>query len=132
LSSVADDERKKKRFYQLGRQGEFPPPSLGGLSVKIEEDDDLLTQDPLGVAGQSLDNLCLGAEANYGNEIPPIPSLPDKTADQHNSASRIIGGITIAEYDGSPRRYRPRGSNETASNARWQCRTIFFLTRKES
>ena len=98
-------------------QGEFPPPSLGGLSVKIEEDEDLLTQDPLGAAGQSLDNLCLGAEANYGNEIPPLPILSDKIPDQHNPSSRIIGGITIAEYDGSPRRYRPRGSNETASNA---------------
>ena len=98
-------------------QGEFPPPSLGGLSVKIEEDEDLLTQDPLGAAGQSLDNLCLGAEANYGNEIPPLPVLSDKIPDQHNPSSRIIGGITIAEYDGSPRRYRPRGSNETASNA---------------
>jgi hypothetical protein len=28
-------------------QGEFPPPSLGGLSVKIEEDEDLLSQDPI-------------------------------------------------------------------------------------
>ena len=99
-------------------QGEFPPPSLGGLSVKIEEDDeDLLTQDPLGGAmssvGQSLDNLCLGAEANYGTENPVAPSMHDKL-DQ--ASSRVIGGITIAEYDGSPRRYRPRGSNETASN----------------
>ena len=33
------------------------------------------------------------------------------------ASTRVIGGITIAEYDGSPRRYRPRGSNETASNA---------------
>jgi hypothetical protein len=42
--------------------------------------------------------------------------LNDKS-EQSAAASRIIGGITIAEYDGSPRRYRPRGSNETASNA---------------
>lgn len=97
-------------------QGEFPPPSLGGLSVKIEEDD-LLSQDPLGTAGveQSLDNLCLGAEANY--EAPVAAAIQDKSNDQPVTSSRMIGGITIAEYDGSPRRYRPRGSNETASNA---------------
>jgi len=40
-------------------QGEFPPPNLGGLSVKIEDDEDLMTsQTPLDGAtssvGQSL------------------------------------------------------------------------------
>ena len=64
-------------------QGEFPPPSHGGLSVKIEEDEDLLSsQHPLGVdmssVGQSLDNLCLGAEANYGSESSVAPSMNEK------------------------------------------------------
>ena len=65
--------------------------------------------------GQSLDNLCLGAEANYGSENTSTFISGQEKMDQ--ASTRVIGGITIAEYDGSPRRYRPRGSNETASNA---------------
>ena len=70
-------------------QGEFPPPSLGGLSVKIEDDEDLLScQHPLGVdmssVGQSLDNLCLGAEANYGSEASVAHATNEKI-DQVNS-----------------------------------------------
>ena len=75
-------------------QGEFPPPSHGGLSVKIEEDEDLLSsQHPLGVdmssVGQSLDNLCLGAEANYGSESSVAPSMNEKIDQVKTVQNRI-------------------------------------------
>ena len=113
-------------------EGGFPPPS--GLVVRsnepvavMEKDskqqniDDLLAQ-PGSVhqsAVGSLDNLCLGEEA--AEHSPPgherSGTVASMQSDNSSNSHRVIGDITIAEYEGSPRRYRPRPSNETTSNA---------------
>ncbi|XP_040578839.1 uncharacterized protein [Lepeophtheirus salmonis] len=74
--------------------GIFSPPS--GLVVRCAEDEppptqDLLSHSPTGEI-DFVDTLYLGEEA----------SNIDK------KQSVMIGGVTIAEYEGSPRRYRPR------------------------
>ena len=69
-------------------EGEFPPPNISGLIVR--DPNDLLTSDDLPVrVNRSDDDVDGQSQASSGG-------------------SKIIGDITIAEYEGSPRRYRPR------------------------
>ena len=70
-------------------EGEFPPPNISGLVVR--DPNDLLTSDDL------------PAKPNFDQDY-------DKRSEASSSGSKIIGDIQIAEYEGSPRRYRPRAS----------------------
>ncbi len=74
--------------------GEFPPPNISGLVVR--DPNDLLTSDDLHHGGNDCD--LFDPEADRRSEA------------SSGGASKIIGDITIAEYEGSPRRYRPRPS----------------------
>ena len=56
------------------------------------------------VLSESLDNLRLGAEAQDNVSVT--------SSNQSAESSRVIGGIAIAEYEGSPRRIRPRTSDQ--------------------
>lgn len=88
-------------------EGEFPPPNISGLSVR--DPNDLLTSDDLlpkrgPGADIDVDSMVLGEEA-------------DRRSEASSGGSKIIGDITIAEYEGSPRRYRPRAASSQTSDA---------------
>ncbi len=74
-----------------------PPPMPEG---EDDEDDEELGR---GIDLDSVDNLRLGEEAGA-------------TQPQAHSVSGNLGGFTIGEYDGSPRRYRPRSSDVDKNN----------------
>ena len=76
-------------------EGEFPPPNISGLVVR--DPNDLLTSDDLPAK--------TGCSSNYSD-----PDFDERRSEASSSGSKIIGDITIAEYEGSPRRYRPRVS----------------------
>lgn len=82
--------------------GEFPPPNISGLIVR--DPNDLLTSDDLprghrnNMASDDLEGFCFGSDEG------------DRRSEASSGGSKIIGDITIAEYEGSPRRYRPRPS----------------------
>ena len=73
-------------------EGQFPPPNISGLVVR--DPNDLLTSDDLPAK-----------PSNYSD-----PDLDERRSEASSQGSKIIGDITIAEYEGSPRRYRPRVS----------------------
>ena len=98
-----------------------PPPMPQGpitATPVLTGVDDLLAQTPPMPSSEeeedaedrseSLDNLRLGAEAQDNISVT--------SSSQSESASRVIGGIHIAEYEGSPRRYRPRGGADPKSS----------------
>ena len=127
-------------------QGTMPPPSVSGLIVRPPEDtlmnNSTQILDMPTMEG-SVDNLYLGEEASA--IVPPkIKSTSDKisnpidvssskdsidqtttnTSNQCkqpmsliNGAKKPVGVVEIAQYEGSPRRYRPRISAEMVSNA---------------
>ena len=80
-------------------EGEFPPPNISGLVVR--DPNDLLTSDDLpkvrNVTSDDVDSV------SFGDEV-------DGRSEASSGGSKIIGDITIAEYEGSPRRYRPRAT----------------------
>lgn len=80
--------------------GEFPPPNISGLIVR--DPNDLLTSDDLprgrNNTADDLEGFCFGSDEG------------DRRSEASSGGSKIIGDITIAEYEGSPRRYRPRPS----------------------
>lgn len=78
-------------------EGEFPPPNISGLVVR--DPNDLLTSDDLPAKTGG------GCSSNYSD-----PDFDERRSEASSSGSKIIGDITIAEYEGSPRRYRPRVS----------------------
>ena len=94
--------------------GQFPPPAISGLSVREDSNDLLLTseekKDAAGVDPGGVDNLQLGEEA-MNNDADERRS----EASGASSGSKIIGDVQIAEYEGSPRRYRPRPPADTSS-----------------
>ena len=124
-------------------QGTLPPPSTSGLRVRPQDDNfvsnnqsQVIDMPPL---EESIDNLYLGEEA--------AASIPTKTIQESdilsspidnailndhsksrentqckpmsiiNSGKKPSGLVEIAQYEGSPRRYKPRISSEIVSNA---------------
>ena len=81
-------------------EGEFPPPNISGLVVR--DPNDLLTSDDL----PKVRNVTSDGDVDsvsFGDEV-------DGRSEASSGGSKIIGDITIAEYEGSPRRYRPRAT----------------------
>ena len=84
-------------------EGEFPPPNISGLIVR--DPNDLLTSDDLPkVRSDDMDSVGFCDET-------------DRRSEASSGGSKIIGDITIAEYEGSPRRYRPRNSASDQPNS---------------
>ena len=127
-------------------QGTLPPPSISGLMVRPQEDivtnDSMQVLDMPTIEG-SIDNLYLGEEASVSmptkprdpsdtissplNNAMPKDSVVDpknnnsanqcKPISVMNGGKKSAGFVEIAQYEGSPRRYRPRISAEMISNA---------------
>jgi hypothetical protein len=118
-------------------EGEFPPPNLSGLVVR--DSNDLLTSDhdlPKGGGRHhhhhhhhhhhgghhdDLDSLVLGEEACEAPESVSdsviMTSEVDRRSEASSGGSKVIGDLAIAEYEGSPRRYRPRPQAESGSDS---------------
>jgi hypothetical protein len=107
---VSDDmsQESKAAVDDLLAQTPVPPPMPEDEEdFKGSEDEDDIGRGCLDLEDSSssaTDNLRLGEEAGSTADALSPPS--------HVDPNKIIGSITIAEYEGSPRRYRPRMSPE--------------------
>ena len=98
----------------LSQTPPVPPPMPDDDAFSIEDEDDLVDDgngcslNPAGIDMDiNLDNLRLGEEANHSNYDTVTVS-----SDHSGEGSRNLEVMPIAEYEGSPRRYRPRASDE--------------------
>ena len=124
-------------------QGTLPPPSTSGLRVR-PQDDHFVSNNHAQVTDtrpmeESIDNLYLGEEAsatlpNKTSQESDILSSPvdnamlkdNSDSREHtqckplsilNNSKKSSGLVEIAQYEGSPRRYKPRISSDILSNA---------------